>query len=271
MNLSRPRSLIALALACALVAPFALAGCSSGTGGSGLDDSKALEGKAWKATELSPASGPVPVIGVEITAEFASGKVTGNGGVNRYNATYTTQSGNKISISQPAATLMAGPPAAMAQEQAYFQALIKAATFKATADSLELLDSQGTAVVKYVSVQPKALVGTEWEATNYNNGKQALVSLAGSSTITATFGSDGFLSGNASVNQYHTKYTTSGTDGLTIEGPIQTTKMAGPQELMDQEAAYLAALPKTTKYEIIGDELWLRDSGGAAMAVYRAK
>lgn len=270
MNQGRFRSLSTAGLALLVVVLF-VAGCTSSSGGGSVDDSKALEGKAWKATELSPASGSVPVIGVEITAEFAAGKLSGNGGVNRYTSTYTTQSGNKISIARVAATQMAGPQAAMAQEQAYFQALAKAVTYEVTTDSLTLLDSQGSAVVKFVSVQPRTLSGTEWEATGYNNGKNALVSLVATSSITAKFGSDSALSGNAGVNTYNTKYTTSGTDGITISDAIQTTRMAGPQELMDQEAAYLAALPKTQKYEIIGDELWLRDASGAAMAVYRAK
>jgi len=50
-----------------------------------------------------------------------------------------------------------------------------------------------------------------------------------------------------------------------------STQMAGPDDLMKLEAAYLAALPKTATYLIDGDELWLRDSTGAAMAVYVAK
>ena len=40
---------------------------------------------------------------------------------------------------------------------------------------------------------------------------------------------------------------------------------------MAQEAAYLAALPQTATYTIDGNELWLRDGSGAALAVYLAK
>ena len=40
---------------------------------------------------------------------------------------------------------------------------------------------------------------------------------------------------------------------------------------MKQEAAYLAALPKTATYTIEGDELWLRDPDGAALAHYVAR
>ena len=188
--------------------------------------------------------------------------------MNRYTATYETQPGGVIKISQPAATLTAGPPKAMAQEQSYFAALTKATQYAVTADSLTLSDAQGTVLVRYAVVQPRTLEGTEWDALAYNNGKGALQSLAESSAITATFGSDGTLAGNAGVNRYSTTYTTSG-DTMSVDAQIVSTKMAGPEELMKQEAAYLAALPLTATYTIEGDELWLRDPDGAALARLR--
>ena len=265
---------IVLIAAIALLALVLLvsSGCSSGAtpGAPAVDNSKALEGHAWKATEVSGVTSLATLRGVEITALFAGGKMSGSGGVNRYSATYETQAGDKIKISQPAATLMAGPPQAMAAEQAYFAALAKAANFAVAADSLKLLDDQGNALVAYSAVQPTTLVGTQWEATMFNNGRGGLESIAASSTITAKFGADGSLAGNASINQYSTTYKTSG-DSMSIGAQIVSTKMAGPDDLMKQEAAYLAALPKTATYVIDGDELWLRDSTGAAMAVYAAK
>jgi heat shock protein HslJ len=225
----------------------------------------------WKATEIAGRPALPTDQGNEATAEFSAGKVSGSGTVNRYNAQYTTQSGGKITISQPAATLMAGPPLAMAQETAYFSAMTKATKFVVTADQLTLTDDQGTALVKYEAVEPMTLTGAEWSALAYNNGKGALQSLAASSSITAKFGADGSLTGNASVNSYTTKYSTSGKDQMTIDAKIATTMMAGPPEFSAQESAYLAALPKTATYTIEGKELWLRDSTGAAMAHYVAK
>ena len=173
-----------------------------GSGGTTADDSKALEGKVWKATEIAGVTTVLTEKGTEVTAAFAAGELSGSGGVNRYNATYETKSGDLITIAQPAATMMAGPPEAMAQEQAYFAALTKATQYAVTADALTLMDDQGAVLVRYAVVQPTALEGTEWDALAYNNGKGALQSLAASSAITATFGSDGSLAGNASINQY---------------------------------------------------------------------
>ena len=271
-HFSHRRALSIAAAALFALAALAGSGCSSGagSGSSGADDSKTLEGKIWKATEIAGVTAVLTEKGTEVTAAFAAGQLSGSGGVNRYTATYGTQPGGKITISQPAATMMAGPPEAMAQEQAYFAALAKATQYAVTADSLTLMDEQGATLVRYAVVQPVTLEGTEWDALAYNNGKGALQSLAASSAITATFGSDGSLAGNAGINRYSTTYTTSG-DTMSIDAAIAATKMAGPEELMKQEAAYLAALPKTATYTIEGDELWLRDSTGAALAHYVAK
>lgn len=257
-------------LSIAAVGLLALASLVSSGCSSGADNSKALEDTVWKATEIAGVTTVLTDKGTEVTVAFAAGQLSGSGGVNRYTAGYETQSGDKITISQPAATLMAGPPEAMAQEQAYFAALTKATKFAVSADSLTLMDDQGTALVRYAVVQPTTLAGTEWDALAYNNGKGALQGLAASSAITATFGADGSLSGNATVNQYSTTYKTSG-DTMSIDAQIVSTQMAGPADQMKQEAAYLAALPQTATFTIEGDELWLRDSSGAALAHYVAK
>ena len=269
---SRRRALSIGAAALFVLAALVGSGCSSGadSGSSAADSSKALEGTTWKATEIAGVTAVLTDRGAEVTAAFAAGGLSGSGGVNRYTATYETQPGDEIKISQPASTMMAGPPAAMAQEQAYFAALTKATRYAVTPDSLTLTDDQGAVLVRYAVVQPTTLEGTEWDALAYNNGKGGLQSLAASSAITATFGSDGSLTGNASVNQYSTTYTTSG-DTMSVDAQIVSTKMAGPEELMQQESAYLGALPQTATYTIEGDELWLRDSSGAALAHYVAR
>ena len=75
--------------------------------------------------------------------------------------------------------------------------------------------------------------------------------------------------GEATINRYSTAYEASG-ETMTIDAAIATTKMAGPKKLMRQEAAYLAALPKTATFAIEGDELWLRDTGGGGRAHFVA-
>ena len=267
--MTRPSAIVPLVgAAILLLGVLTVSGCG---GGNEADDSAALQGKNWVAAEIAGTASVLPAEQGLATAAFKDGAITGSGTINRYNASYETGPGNTIQMSTIASTEMAGPPEAMAQEGAYFAALQKTATYTVTAESLELLDDQGQVLIKYDAVEPTPLTGTEWQATAYNNGKGGLQSLAADSVITATFGDDGRLSGNASVNQYNTTYAVSGEGTMTIDSAIATTKMAGPEELMAQEAAYLAALPQTATYTIDGDQLWLRDANGAALAQYVAK
>jgi heat shock protein HslJ len=255
----------------AATVPFAVSACGSdaSTGATGEEGAATLEGQVWKAVEIAGVT-TAPADGAEATATFEGGAVSGSGGVNRYTAGYTTEEPDGIAIEQPAATLMAGPEDAMAQEQAYFTALTQAATFSVNEMSLTLMDGQGETLIRFEAAVPTPLAGTTWQALAYNNGKGALQSLAADSSITAVFGEDGTLSGNASVNQYSTGYSTTGEE-MSIDEQIIATSMAGPPELMEQEAAYLAALPLTATYTIEGDELWLRDAEGAALAHFMAE
>lgn len=273
-GIGRPaaRSLVAALGLCSL-AVILLAACASGgdsnpspSGPSGAG-ATLLEGKVWKATEIAGVS--AMVADTQVTATFSDGTVSGSGGVNSYSATYTVTDPSGITISQPASTLMAGPQKAMDQEAAYFAALTQAAAFAVAADSLTVSNDAGEVLVRFAALEPTALEGTTWRALAYNNGKGALQSLAAGSEITALFAADGTLSGTASVNRYSTTYTASG-EAMTIAENIVTSKMAGPERLMRQETAYLAALPQTATYSIEGDQLWLRDADGAALAHYVA-
>lgn len=88
-----------------------------------------------------------------VTAVFApDGTLSGNGGVNTYNATYTT-SGSSIKIGPIASTKMAGPEALMTQETAYFAALEKATTYAMEGDIMTLRDSTGAAMVGYTQTK----------------------------------------------------------------------------------------------------------------------
>jgi heat shock protein HslJ len=240
-------------------------------GGSEADDAAALQEKVWVASEIEGVDSVLPPEQGQASAVFEGTTVAGSGTINRFSASYETGPGNTIQLSTIASTQMAGPPESMAQETAYFAALEQAATYTVTPESLEFLDGDGQVLVRFDAVEPVSLTGTEWQATAYNNGKGSLQSLAADSTITAVFTDDGTLSGNAGVNQYNTTYTASDEDVMSVDAQIVTTKMAGPEELMAQEAAYLAALPQTATYTINDSELWLRDADGAALAHYVAR
>ncbi len=246
-----------------------LAGCGEAAAPEGStrviakQDATLLEKSNWVATEIRDGSGSLsPVVeGSRVTAAFKAGQVTGNASVNTYNATYSTSAEDAITFGPGATTMMAGPEPLMAQETNYLAALQDARAYSVSAEKLELFDEAGKVVVAFEGAVAPRLTGQTWYANAYNNGKQAVVGLVASSTITINFTVEGQVAGNASINEYGTSFTVDG-ENLTIAPEIRTTMMAGPKDLMQQEQAYLAALPKTTRYEIVNDELilWNKDA-----------
>jgi heat shock protein HslJ/uncharacterized lipoprotein YbaY len=107
-----------------------------------------------------------------------------------------------------------------------------------------------------------ALTGTTW-------GLMALgdEEMVPGVTIIAEFTEDGKLGGNSGCNSYNTTYEVDG-NNIEISDKIANTAMACPDPIMEQEAAYLAALPTAATYEIEGSEMVLLDGGGEAVLIY---
>ena len=263
MKLSR------IAAVAATIGLLAIAALSAGCAGSSPPAAAkggTITGVEWQLDTLNGAqapAGPRPV-----NAVFEAKNVSGFSGVNSYSGPYTANADGSIRIGPLASTMMAGGPEAMQLESGYLKALQSAATYLAADGRLTRYSAEGVPIVVYKANEAAqaGLPGTKWSATNYNNGKQAVVGLEASSSITADFGKDGKLSGNASVNQYSASYEAT-ESGIRI-GPTVSTKMAGPANLMAQEAAYLAALEKAVTWKISGGRLELRASDGALQAMY---
>ena len=170
---------------------LALSACSSGSG-------EALTANLWMLSELNNQA---PLPDTAITAEFGEdGKVSGSSGCNNYNTTYEV-SGNKITFGeQGVLTMMACPDPVMEQERVYLETLTAAATFDIADDELTLFDADGNAVARFDAIS-QALEGSSWEVIGYNNGKGGVVSVVIGTEITADFGEDGQLTGNASLQQ----------------------------------------------------------------------
>jgi heat shock protein HslJ len=90
------------------------------------------------------------------------------------------------------------------------------------------------------------------------------------SYITAQFTSDGKVGGSSGCNRYAGSYASSG-NTLQITSPLASTMMACPQELMDQETAYLTALGEVKFYSVTGDQLTLSDANNKSLLVYKAQ
>lgn len=118
---------------CAAAIAGVLAGCAPA--------GDPLKGTSWKVSGWTVSS--IDPASVTITAAFADGKVTGNGGVNSYGADYTLGANGAITIGEIVHTEMAGPDPQMRAENAYFPLLAGVKAFRIDGDTLHLLDAGG--------------------------------------------------------------------------------------------------------------------------------
>ena len=115
----------------------------------GLQDAQGLPwGTQW---DLAHAADPsVTRAAVRVTLGFQADRAGGKGPVNRYFGTCAAASDGTLALGPFGMTMMAGPPAAMAAEQAYMGLLERVTGFRLAGDRLELLDALGSSVLTYV-------------------------------------------------------------------------------------------------------------------------
>jgi heat shock protein HslJ len=224
-------------------------------------ESPALEGTTWQLTALAGAAdaAAVPTMGANLV--LAGGTASGFGGCNQFTTSYTLD-GSALGFEVPASTMMACDEATMAFESVYLGALPTVASYTITGDTLELLDGTGTMALTYTAAPTTAtgLLGT-WTVTGVNNGQEAVVSVPDGLVLTVTFADDGSVAGFGGCNQFGGPYI-SGTDTIGI-GPLHATMMSCGDETDGVERQLMAALEASTVWSVRGDQLELRDDGGA--------
>jgi len=250
-------------LVCTLIlVVMLLVGCTA----TSSQDPEALKGVQWTLSASSETSADLTKLG--IFAEFDGTRMTGFSGVNTYTGPYTVGADGTFSAGPLATTMMAGPPQLMTAETLYLGVLDAAESYEIADKTLTLTTGDGKTLTYQATPAPE-LAGSSWKVTNYNNGKEAVVGMADGSEVTLSFGTDGTVSGNGGVNTFNGPYE-SGEDSIKI-GPLTSTLMAGPDELMAQEQQYLAALEAATTWEITNGVLTLRDDSGATQVLASQK
>jgi len=232
-----------------------------GCGSAGGEDPAELEGTQWLLTEASGST--TELGGVGITIAFDGTQMGGFSGVNTYGGSYTADTDGNLKFGEIASTLMAGPAPAMAAETAYLAILQKCDGFKVDRGTLTLTEDTNERLV-FEAEEAAELPGTSWLVTGYNNGAGGVQSVALESTLTINFAKDGAVEGNGGINAYSGDYTV---EGAAIQiGPLATTRMGGPEELMNQEASFLMAMEKCATWSVTGGKLEMRD-GESAMQI----
>jgi heat shock protein HslJ len=233
-------------------------------GGCGGEDETPADASALEGTPWVLASG-LDVAGWEAaapSATFEGGRVAGSTGCNRFNGPYAVD-GDALEIGQLAQTSRACVPPADEVEREYTAALDRVAAWRSENEELVLMDADDAELLRYRAATP---VGS-WQATAILQGDAVKSTLAGTK-ITALFAEDGRLSGSAGCNNYTGTYTTD-RSAIEIAQPGATKKACGePAGVMEQEAAYLAALPKAARFEVDGDSLQLLTARGTIVVTF---
>jgi len=97
-----------------------------------------------------------------------------------------------------------------------------------------------------------------WHVVSYFDGERSMASPLLDAPISATFGRDGQVTGNAGCNNYFAAFRLE-ESALSIS-PVASTRRfcAEPPEVMEQERRYFEALQSATTWRRVGDRLQLR-------------
>ena len=112
------------------------------------------------------------------------------------------------------------------------------------------------------SGEQPTLDGTAWRLTSWAEPDP----IPASATITAEFADDR-IAGSAGVNRYNAAVSSSSDGSLTIDRPV-STRMAGPEDAMAAESAYLKRLQAATSYQVEGDALVINDADGQSSLTF---
>jgi heat shock protein HslJ/uncharacterized membrane protein len=237
------------------------AGCCRVVGGAGAAGGAAtgvapLQGRSWRLESLPGKDGKaLGAARQPLTMRFEQNRVSGFSGCNRFTGAYEVE-GGVVTISQLAGTMMACPEPAMVLESAFRAALGTPLRYAFEGIRLTLKPTSGEPLVFVAEAQK---LDGDWRVSGFNNGRDAVVGLAGDAPITLSF-EKGSVSGNAGCNTFRGAYTVDG-QGVKL-GPLAATRMACPDPLMKQEREFLAALESAVKWAIEGDTLDMHRADG---------
>jgi heat shock protein HslJ len=217
-----------------------------------------LDGTSWILASLPGRSS---LIGSPATLAFERDHARGSDGCNRYGVPVSMKGATITFGPRGMSTQMACAPDVMQQAESFIAALNGAKSYRVEGGQLRLLGADG-AVLATFAAQSKSLAGTHWNVTGINNGRQALVSVAGGTAVTMSFGNDGRVSGSAGCNLFNARYEADGTK-IRIIAPAATRKMCPGEDVMAQEQQFLKALEAVTTLRVEGNRVEFRDAGGA--------
>lgn len=249
---------------------MALAICGCGASTAKQSNQASLAGTQWVVQTLA---GQPPMAGTTLTAEFSERDISGSAGCNHYSGSYQA-SDSHLTIGTVAMTEMycTEPAGLMEQEQAFLSALTAVASYRLTADRLEMLDSTAKVVLTFTSPAPMpevTLEDTDWALTTLIEGETA-TSLVNGTAIRLRF-EKGTVSGSAGCNDYHGAYTLQRGTLKIAEIGMTKKNCVEPAGTMEQEAHYIDILQNATIFELDANQLTLRTADGRGLVFTAAQ
>jgi len=230
----------------------------------------ALDGFDWRLLAYAGDDGDLRDVpsGVAASVRFEGAHVSGSSGCNRFAGGWSG-SVEALAVGPLAGTMMACENDAMAVEAAFLRRMSEVARAIAGGDRLDLLGADARVLLRFQASRV-TLAGIAWHATGVNNGRGGVASLVEGTAITAELGEDGRIAGSAGCNPYGGTWSIDG-EAITI-GPLATMRRMrpGPDGVMDQEQAYLAAMARVVAWRLDGERLELRSGDGALQVAFRA-
>lgn len=197
-----------------------------------------LDGTSWRLVELGENQ---PVADdVEITISFAGDQISGSGGCNNYNGSFTLSEDNPflVTFGPIAATRMLCPDPAGSAETAYFNALSTATIWGYSFGDLAISYGSGDDRNRLLfTAQPAAeaeaataasLTGVTWQWVGLTDPMQQVV-IDAPESYTLTFLDDGSLQIQADCNQATASYTATADGSLTVTPGVTTLALCGPE------------------------------------------
>jgi len=225
-------------------------------------DAGSLTGGVWLWQRTDYADGTTVVCSDPSTYTItflATGLFTFQADCNQGNGTYTV-AGSQLTLQPGAMTRAACPPGS--QDTVFVQDLGRVATYTFDAENLVFNLQLDSGNMVFSLQPPLSLTDSVWQVQSVNNGKGGVVTVLPETSLDATFNENGIVGGNTGCNTYRGLYVAA--DGTIAFSPLITTRRAClSDEAAAQEQAFLVALGASTRYELRGNRLTLRNDAGA--------
>ena len=192
-----------------------------------------------------------------ITINFADNKINGNSGVNSYFGGYKIKN-NSILTANAATTLMAGPEELMKIEQRFLETLQNSPRITYSNTTLSLRNKNGEIWTFQKLDLSEKLKNTKWKLLEM--GQTTLPEKDGEITISFN---ENKVNGNSGVNNYFGSFEIKN-NSIKI-GPVGSTRMAGPENLMKIEFEYLKLLQDSKTIEFNNNLLILTTNDGKVL------